>query len=85
MNLIFTGKSGGNPNLAVVTKNMSVPTVTIVTKAQTPTVVQRPSFRISTGNFIRCKRFSFYEKRFPNFVPIRHPTKNTATMNDPCF
>ena len=43
------GKSSGNPNLAVVSKNMSVPTVTIVTKPQVPSVVPRPSFRISTG------------------------------------
>ncbi|VDI80670.1 transcription initiation factor TFIID subunit 9B-like isoform X1 [Mytilus galloprovincialis] len=43
------GKSSGNPNLSVVTKNMSVPTVTIVTKPQASTVVQRPAFRISAG------------------------------------
>ncbi|CAC5413971.1 unnamed protein product [Mytilus coruscus] len=42
-------KSSGNPNLSVVTKNMSVPTVTIVTKPQASTVVQRPAFRISAG------------------------------------
>jgi hypothetical protein len=47
--LFVLGKSSGNPNLAVVSKNMSVPTVTLVTKPQVPSVVPRPSFRISTG------------------------------------
>jgi hypothetical protein len=37
--LFVLGKSSGNPNLAVVSKNMSVPTVTIVTKPQVPSVV----------------------------------------------
>lgn len=46
---LSVGKSGGNPGLAVVTKNMAVPTVTIVTKPQTTPVVQRQAFRISTG------------------------------------
>lgn len=40
-----------NPTLTVVTKNMTLPSVTIVTKSSTPAtnVIPKPSIRISTG------------------------------------